>query len=333
MTHDGYLAIFRDDKTLYAWDIKKREDNFPDGKYVILGSHDGRVGLFDMAEKKLVKISSNEHNAQYHSSIEITEDSKFFVTTSYADEKQEAGLAVVWNYPELTVAHKLKNDTYISKIAVTRDSQHLITADSDKKMSVWNLQTGEVVHEFKSCHKKDFSGLAVSQDSKTIISCTSQKDCAIWSIEEKKELYRFPSGEGPKGQIALTIIDEIEHIVAQKEDNSVGVWRVDTQIQKFEVPKHGQHDYNWVTSSLEYLYFAEDQQYGVRPLNSFKLSHTFPPGHTAGIEALVPAKFGGNQLAIAVSKDNTIGFWDFTSKSHLHKITDIYLKAPLKMAI
>ena len=90
-----------------------------DDKYIISGSQDKSIKIFDLGTKQLVHHFENAHESR-----EIYVDYKF----TFLD--------------------------WINSLTVTSDNRYLISGSGDKSIKVFDLQTKQQVHHFESASKR-----------------------------------------------------------------------------------------------------------------------------------------------------------------------------------
>ena len=176
----------------------------PDGKQLVSGGFDGTVRVWDLQTKKEVRQLKVESGTVY--SLALSNDGKLlatagrdglkvwdiaaekmlhrepllgstcFATAFSPDGKLVAGgdgtRVTIWEVltgKEVLVLKGFEGE--LAQVLFTSDSRSLLTASYDRKVRIFEMRTGRIVHEVEQ-HTGWVWGIALSPDEKQVASCS-----------------------------------------------------------------------------------------------------------------------------------------------------------------
>ena len=114
----------------------------PDGKYLLTGSRDKSIKLWDFESGREVR-SYLGHKSTVND-IDITSDGKYFVSSS-ADRTAK--------YWEISTGKLIRSfdihKDYVTEVKLSEDDKVLFTGGYDFKAYLWNVATGDTIRSFK----------------------------------------------------------------------------------------------------------------------------------------------------------------------------------------
>jgi WD40 repeat protein len=180
----------------------------PDGKYVVSGSSDKTVRVWDLATGKEVRRFTGHEAPVY--SVAVTPDGKYVVSGSarFAEAKFgevfRVGTVHLW---ELATGKEVRRFTgherWVRSVAVTSDGKYVVSGSDDKTVRVWNLATGREVRRFTG-HEGPVNSLAVTPDGKHVVSGSLDNTVRLWELATGKEVRRFTGHERWVRSVAVT---------------------------------------------------------------------------------------------------------------------------------
>ena len=138
------------------------------------------------------------------------------------------------NYVELSQLWKtvqiIKDNTApINTIAIDTQDLILVSGSDDKKIRLWNLQTGQLLHKFLG-HTAEVYAIAISVDGRRIISAGDDRTILVWNLQKKTIADRFYSYSGSPyshryGAIfSVAISPNCETVASGSADQTVKIW-------------------------------------------------------------------------------------------------------------
>lgn len=179
----------------------------------------------------------------------------------------------------------------ISSIAVSTNGLRIISGSADRKVCVWDINTGEMVHKLTG-HAAGVKSVAFSPSNTRIVSGSWDGSVLVWDINTGEMLVhcyqnvKFPSewAIGLRGDVAVVVCvsftaDE-KQVIAGCSDGVIRAWDV-----------------------------SEGQ-----PVAEYR-------GHTSSVNstAVLPVASGINKF-VSGSKDGTVCIWDVDSYNPIHLI-------------
>jgi WD40 repeat protein len=120
-----------------------------------------------------------------------------------------------------TLLRVLKQPDGVTGLAFSPDGKSIVTSSYDRKIRLWNVQTGALLHELTG-HEKTAWCVAYSPDGKTVASCDEDGLIKLWDVVEGKPITTIHAHAlnvwiikfSPDGQT----------IVSGSFDHSVKIW-------------------------------------------------------------------------------------------------------------
>ncbi len=197
----------------------------PDGKYVVSGSDDKTVRLWDLATGKEVRRFTGHWPSVY--SVAVTPNDKYVVSGSGGYTVRVWELATGKEVRELT-AH----EGSVNSVAVTPDGKYVVSGSGDKTVRLWDLATGKEVRRFTG-HGDSVRTVAVTPDGKYVVSGSWDNTVRLWELATGQEVRRFTAHEGWVRSVAVT--PDGQYVVSGGYDNTVRLWELATgkEVRRF----------------------------------------------------------------------------------------------------
>jgi len=129
--------------------------------------------------------------------------------------------------------HILKgHKTGVDAIAITPDSKKLVTGSFGQLVSgnraistlkLWNLQTGNLLHEFTD-NFNSVESLAISPDGKILICGNYDGTIKLWSLETLKLLHTWR--DGSSSVLGLSLSLDGKTLASSNEDSTIHIWQI-----------------------------------------------------------------------------------------------------------
>jgi WD40 repeat protein len=198
----------------------------PDGKYIVTGSKDHSVSIWEASTGELVTtlkgeqghtelVTSVAFSPKGNLLITASEDNtvKIWGTTNWhpvsdtlklSEKRNQAldaasspderfivvatreGKAQIWDTVEKRWVHTLDHKERVTSASFSPDGQHVLTASWDETVRVWDVITGTTSHVFKG-HTGRVTHARYSPDGTSIVSASEDGTARIWDANQDEE--------------------------------------------------------------------------------------------------------------------------------------------------
>ena len=234
--------------------------------------------------------------------------------------------------PRKTIVHL----TPLQDLAISNDSQKIVTVGDSAKVNVWNTQGVKVTPSLEQRNNTDkFFRVAITPDAKYVAAAANNTDSQdaeviIWQVKSGKivKILKFPdivpipstSAAAPTenrtyGFRDLKFSIDGKFLVAASTDTTIKVWewqverrpQILTGHQDWAYSLSFSQDGKWLVSSGG----GSDQSMKIWRIQQgiFKLTKTIEKAHSGGF--YVAFNPNNHQLATAGSGDRNLKIWDF----------------------
>ena len=133
----------------------------------------------DIATHKIIKRIQSHG---YIHALAFSPDGNYFVS-AHGDN---CHMALLWNREAEIEKALIGHEDSVTSIAISLDSQKIITGSADKTIKIWNMQNGS--EEFTlSGHTDVVCTLAITPDGKSVISGSYDGTMKLWDIDKGQE--------------------------------------------------------------------------------------------------------------------------------------------------
>ena len=196
----------------------------PDGKYLVSGSNDRTVRLWDLQTGQLIRLFKG--HKQRVKCIQISEDGKLIISGS-ADSTVK-----IWELATGNCIRTIKTSphprTILNAIAINSDLSTIATGSTSRQgtIKLWNGQTGEMINAVKAA-SSGIRSLTMSQDGKILVSGSAGNTVKIWHLNSGlDETYRVIPYAHLSDVLSLAIHKQI--LVSGGEDRTIKLWNLET---------------------------------------------------------------------------------------------------------
>ena len=196
----------------------------PDGKTLITSGYDGKIIVWNVAEKKpqqtiekkgwIRRVALSPDGKNFAAAMEdgnvilfetagpkelktfkaheaAVYDVAFSPDGAMLATSSTDKLAKLWDWKAETPAEKAKLEGHgdaVWAVVWSKDGS-LATASADRKIKLWNAEGKE--QATLEGHKDWVSDVAFSADGSTLASCSHDRTARLWDVKEKKEIISF----------------------------------------------------------------------------------------------------------------------------------------------
>ena len=317
----------------------------PDSKFVITGSHDKTVVLWDITTGK--KLSTFKGHKAAVTSVAISSDGKRLITASmdatarlWDLQQMDFGSIISGRNPPKNVqkARVFTGHTKgVRDIATSPDGRHLLTANGDGTVRVWDLVRGAEIRALKGNTSK-LNSLVVTPNGRYVVTGGDDHIARLWDIFTGEELRTFEGHNRPVWSVAVN--PDGKSFISGSMDFSARLWDITSgkEIRSFEAKAGGPV---WaVDISPDGKTLATGHRDGKARLwdiNTGALSSEFE-GHLEEINTITFTPDGQN--LITGSADQTIRLWDTVTgevirvfEGHKGYVSSVFVSADNKHLI
>lgn len=325
----------------------------PDGKYIVSGSYDTTIKLWDRKTGRMVRNFLG--HTDWVASVAFTPDGKQILSSS-ADKSirlwdQNTGrlirqylpvegpyvLAVSndGNYLAAGGADKIihlwdvktgemlrtfiGHTNRINSLAFSPDSTMLLSGSADNSVKLWNANTGLLIRDFVG-HSNRVTSVSFSSDGKLILSGSEDKTIKSWDRESGKIIRNFTGHESQVTSVAFS--PDNQYILSGGNDRVVKLWSCRMSVATSFTGHH---------NSISSVAFSPDGNFGVSgsydnmlrlwDLRSGEEIIPYAQGHTDRINYIAFSPDG--KILATASDDTTIKLWDLKTSKLLRTFTGI----------
>ncbi|HNP19621.1 MAG TPA: caspase family protein [Fulvivirga sp.] len=272
----------------------------PDGKYLLSGSRDKSIKLWEVATGR--ELRSYLGHESTINDLAVSNDGKFFVS-SCADKT-----AKMWN---IATGELIKTFTgpkdYLTSVALSHDNKFLVTAGFDWEAYLWNIETGKLINTFKVNPDKGIGygiNAEFSPDDKYIAFGGDNRSVTIYDIASGEKVKEFKPDVGWCGGCGTFIkYKSADQIYSASNKGDLKLWNISagTTVQTYYTNK----------AEFTSLDLATNNRILITTEDSLKIynaaSKQLELGINLGLDKpITDARFSPEGKTIAVSSDDQL---------------------------
>ncbi|HEY9852629.1 MAG TPA: serine/threonine-protein kinase [Leptolyngbyaceae cyanobacterium] len=218
-------------------------------------------------------------------------------------EKQSISLADA----QFSLAHHLIGHTAsIYALAISPDSQTLVSGSNDKSIKIWDLNSGKLVNTLRG-HKNAVNSVAISPDGQTLASGGGDRTLKLWDLKTgklKKDLLGHSASV-----FAIAFSPDNQTLASGSSDNTIKIWNFQNTALITTLTGHSK----WVRcldispDGETLVSGSEDKTIKIWDLKTGQLKNTLT-GHIDAVRSLDISPDG--KTLVSGGSDNRINIWD-----------------------
>ncbi|MHA1756643.1 MAG: WD40 repeat domain-containing protein [Promethearchaeota archaeon] len=279
----------------------------PEGKYIISGSEDKTIKIWDTESGRLIKTLKGHKDAV--KSVAISPDGRYIVSVSDKTIK-------IWNlFSGILINSIIIPEIQLvigglSSIIMTPDGEYLISGSWDKTLEIRALKSGMKVNSLVG-HQDGISSVALTPEGKYIISGSGDKTIKIWDF---KTGLLYNSLEGHKDCVSsVALTPDGKYIISGSWDRTIKIWDFETgkMINSLEGHKDVVSSVI-ITSGGNYIISGFwDKTVKVWDFKTGEIIKSFQ-GHRLGVNSVALTPDG--KYLLSAAQDKTIIIWNLDIK-------------------
>ncbi len=190
----------------------------PDGCYILSGSRDNSVRIWDADTGNLIRTFSGNNSGV--SSVAWSPDGSKILSGSRDNSVR------IWDSDTGNLIRTLSgHNSTVYSVAWSPDGSKILSGSSDKSVRIWDADTGNLIRTL-SGHNSTVYSVVWSPDGSKILSGSSDNSVRIWDADTG-DLINTLSGHNFSVE-SVTWSPDGSKILSRSSDKSVRIWDADT---------------------------------------------------------------------------------------------------------
>ena len=276
-------------------------DASPDGKTLAMGLEDGRIIIYDIAERK-VRYSLDEHSGPVWG-IDFFPDGSRFVSAS------DDGTVKIWDLDKRKSVRTLPGNSGVRSVAVAGHGRSIATGDRSGNVIVWDVREQTPIKVYQ--HGGTVTAIAFDKQGLAVASAGSDKTIKLWDLTNDDSKPRLTL-TGHKGPIYAVAMSPDDNLIASAGWN--GVIKIWDENSGSELRELSGHEYDvW---SLDFA--MQDQKVTLASAGQDGTVRVWDPNRGEQLlkykghkQAAHVVRFGaGNNQLFSGGRDGFVRVWD-----------------------
>ncbi|MEI6329926.1 MAG: caspase family protein [Pseudanabaena sp. ELA645] len=270
----------------------------PDGKYIVSGSDDQTLRLWDWQGNQIGIFQGHEQAVR---AVAFSPDGKQIISGS-TDQTLR-----LWDLQGNQIGEPFEgHEQGIWSVAFSPDGQKIVSGGDDQTLRLWDLAGNQIGEPFQG-HENWVWSVAFSPDGNQIISGSNDQTLRLWNLQGNQIGEPFRGHE--HGVWAIAFSPDGKYIISGSSDQTLQLW--DLQGHAIGEPFQG-HE-NWVRSvafspdGKRIISGSDDQTIRLWDLQGNQIGEPLY-GHQQGVRAVALSN-DGRQI-ISGSDDRTLREWE-----------------------
>ena len=221
----------------------------PDGSLIATGSADKSVKLWKVATGDLIRTFEDDNII---TSIAFTSDAKHIIIGGYERVRDKTAKIFIIETGKLLRKFKVSPNIGTGtgvKIDISKDNKNILVSEDNRKVVIYDFETGEKKITYKSVEKGSCGGCGTfakySPDEKYIISASRNGPLVLWDTEKIKKVKTFIEKQE---DVTSVDISSDGTMVLTSDDNSIYVYNTKNG-RRIKTIKAHEKDVNYVEFS------------------------------------------------------------------------------------
>jgi len=196
----------------------------PDNQYILTGSRDSKVILWDKKGKYITEML----HKNWITAVSFSRDGQYILTAS------SDSTAIVWDKAGNKLTQLIGHDGKIYAATFSPDNKYILTGSSDKTARIWSVD-GKLLHTLRG-HSKLISAVAISPDNKIVATASDDNSLCLWQIDGRK----IKSVTAHKKRIESVVFNIVkQQLITSSSDGYVKFWNYQgEEVNKLELIRY-----------------------------------------------------------------------------------------------
>ncbi len=189
-----------------------------DGRFIVSGSDDKTVKLWDMEKGHLIKTL--EGHDGYVLSVFISPDNRRIVSAS-SDKTVK-----LWDLEGGHLIFTLEgHKDWVNSVFVSQDNQLIVSGSSDRTVKLWSMESGCLVKTLEG-HNRAVLSVFISPDCQCVVSGSSDHTMKLWSLASGSLIKTFQCQGNNVWSISIS--QDNRQIASGGDDKTVKLWDMES---------------------------------------------------------------------------------------------------------
>ena len=190
----------------------------PDGRYVLSGSYDEIVKLWEVSSGRLLRSFVGHTDRVL--SVAFSADGRYVLSGS--DDKT----VKLWEVGTGKLIRTLEGHrSSVYSVAFSSNGRYILSGSWDNTVKIWKVSTGKLLRTFKG-HSKGANSSAFSPDARYVLSASDDGMVRFWDIGTGK-LIKTLEGH-TEGCNSVAFSPDARYVLSASNDGMVRIWEVGT---------------------------------------------------------------------------------------------------------
>lgn len=277
------------------------------------------VQLSDQIDKQLQDAENRYSRGDYAGALKVVAQARanpdYFQNTQLVKYWHKIGQkAVRTGFNSIWLSKTFStHDISVNSIAISRDSRFAISGNDNASLNLWNLESGEYLHQYQG-HKEKVNSVCISTKGDMVLSGSSDGTLILWDLKVSTPLKTLSGHSSEVNTVSMT--SDARLALSGSNDNTLRLWDL-SQGKCLRVLKGHAHYVRQAAISPDghfALSAGWDKTLRYWDLISAECLTVFK-GHSEVIHAMALSSDG--TLALTAGLDHTIRLWDLSSGNAL----------------
>ena len=190
-------------------------DTTPDGKYLVTGSTDKTLILWEISSGNIVRSFKGGHT-RWVWAVAVTPSGDGIVSGS------RDNTAILWNLHDGSILHTFKGHSNgVLCVCIDSTGKFLYTGGDDKIAIKWDLKSGKRIMTY-SGHSDYVLSISLASD-KYLVTGSADKTAIVWNVDDATPLRTF-KGQHSDWIWSICLSPDLRFLASCSDDNTTVLW-------------------------------------------------------------------------------------------------------------